>query len=297
VIGGLKGGTTLLECLNEQYNSLSYQEKANVWRRWAKLGRRCGEPPADFSWNVEVSGARIVLPVRQHMFWLDWDLALSFLGHDIEVKMTYDTLLSLGGASGAWYDIGACHGLHSLFLLSRGCQVLSIEPNKGATSYLQLVAKANGLSCDVLPSAVGSTRDEARMIYPTYDPWLGSVCPETISRLRGEVARHGPLGELTVPVTTIDDVASAREPPRVMKLDIEGSEIEALKGARQVLRYSRPYLILESNTVRRRGELHALLNAFDYVVGPAPLLCSGWTPLSLKEFEGCRASNFAAVPC
>ena len=44
--------------------------------------------PSSSSWRVEFCGKRIVLPLTRDRAWLDWDLAVSVLGHDLEVKQT-----------------------------------------------------------------------------------------------------------------------------------------------------------------------------------------------------------------
>jgi Methyltransferase FkbM domain len=54
-----------------------------------------------------------------------------------------------------------------------------------------------------------------------------------------------------VPVTTIDNFASRFSVPRIdlMKIDIEGNELHALRGAQKVIECDHPAIIMELNPV------------------------------------------------
>jgi len=55
------------------------------------------------------------------------------------------------------------------------------------------------------------------------------------------------FGEITVPVTTIDETIAERNPKEkvtFIKMDIEGSELEALKGAKEVIQRDKPKLAI-----------------------------------------------------
>jgi len=54
-------------------------------------------------------------------------------------------------------------------------------------------------------------------------------------------------GEITVPVTTIDEMLAERnhqEKITLIKMDIEGSELEALRGAKETIRHDKPKLAI-----------------------------------------------------
>jgi FkbM family methyltransferase len=61
----------------------------------------------------------------------------------------------------------------------------------------------------------------------------------TTGRTNGSISE---AGELVIPVRKIDSIVS--EPPTLIKMDIEGSESEALKGAAKLLRTVRPRLAI-----------------------------------------------------
>jgi hypothetical protein len=70
-----------------------------------------------------------------------------------------------------------------------------------------------------------------------------------------------PEGE-PVPVVTIDglDLRACQ----FMKLDVEGMETEALRGAAKTIRRCRPFLYVENDRRARSAELISLLQSYSY---------------------------------
>jgi hypothetical protein len=110
-------------CLNALYLRFTPGQRSQFHGHFAQLFRgRCRvEIHAGF-WTVEFGGKRIVLPLRVEHFWLDWDTALSIIGHDIEIKETYGALLDRAGArmsSSTWARITArtpCCSLRTVWM-------------------------------------------------------------------------------------------------------------------------------------------------------------------------------------
>ena len=69
--------------------------------------------------------------------------------------------------------------------------------------------------------------------------------------------KEGQVEVIEVPVTTVDAAVAALEPARMdwIKMDIEGSEPEAIEGALETLKRFRPDLLVESHCVK--GESNA----------------------------------------
>lgn len=91
---------------------------------------------------------------------------------------------------------------------------------------------------------------------------------------------------LEVRATTLDEELADGGPVRLIKMDIEGAELAALRGARQVLRDQRPLIVFEHTLAAARNgvssfELADLLHGADYRL----FALDGRGPLDGREFE------------
>jgi FkbM family methyltransferase len=134
-------------------------------------------------------------------------------------------------------DVGANVGVYVLQFAhwSRpDGRVVAFEPNPGARAVLESHVRMNGLEprVRIVPAAVGETAGE-EILYAAGN--------EGMSRL-GEPnkALVGKVNEIKVPVVTLDQYCSAHAlEPDWLFLDIEGFEIAALSGAREVIKRRR----------------------------------------------------------
>ena len=77
---------------------------------------------------------------------------------------------------------------------------------------------------------------------------LGSFKHETKYNLNGAASRVNPGGEVTAQITTIDNYVFEKNLPRVdfIKLDVEGAELDTLRGARKTIARWKPILALSA---------------------------------------------------
>jgi FkbM family methyltransferase len=155
------------------------------------------------------------------------------------------------------YDVGAFHGILTLFFASRCAQVISYEPNEANHGRLVENIGLNKLTnVTVRKLGVGAKPGSGTL---RYDPAMaggGTLNPDAAAAVSQPVE-----------ITTLDqDIASHGLPaPDLIKIDIEGWELEALRGARETLAASRPALFLEMHgeTMREKrgkaGEIVAFL--------------------------------------
>jgi FkbM family methyltransferase len=162
------------------------------------------------------------------------------------------------------YDVGAFHGLLTLFFASRAKAVVCFEPNSRNHERLMENLRLNGIkNVEVRKAGVGSQRETRRMVGSPLMPGGASVEGKTVE----ELLRAGEGTEVEeISIVTLDEeIPQAGLPaPDFIKIDIEGWEIEALRGARNTLELYRPALFLEMHgeTIREKKRKVAEIVAF-----------------------------------
>ncbi|MBL8672511.1 MAG: FkbM family methyltransferase [Alphaproteobacteria bacterium] len=135
-------------------------------------------------------------------------------------------------------DVGANHGAYALPMLARvgaAGRVLAIEPNAAVAARLRRSAAAWPASCFALAEVAVSDA-----------PGRGTLVVESASEA-GRLGRDLLPGAAGVPVRTLDDLAQEHlsAPIDLLKIDVEGHELAAMRGARQLLRESAPVVLFE----------------------------------------------------
>ncbi len=147
-------------------------------------------------------------------------------------------------------DIGAHIGLFTV-LLSRlvgpAGRVLSFEPTPYTCAVLRETIRLNSCqsNLEVYQRAV-SRRTGRATFFDTGD---------VLSNANSLVRTHRSRGEIAVDSITIDELVPRTEAVRLMKIDVEGAELDVLRGARQTFANSRPavYLELHPRQIRATG--------------------------------------------
>lgn len=171
------------------------------------------------------------------------------------------------------YDVGAFQGLLTLFFASKASQVICYEPNKNNRKRLEENLALNQVkNARVRPVGAGAARETLQMAYNPLMPGGASV-EQTIS---GELKQSSGVVVEQIPITTLDiDIAEEKlSKPDFIKIDIEGWEIEALRGARATLLEHRPALFLEMHgeTMNEKRRKVAEIVAFLLEVGYSNIL-------------------------
>lgn len=156
---------------------------------------------------------------------------------------------------GVVLDLGAHIGTFSLTAAARGCRAYAVEASPRNVELLRESAGQNGWAdrLHVVHAAIGDRKGE--LSFHVAGPW-------------GHVGTVWRPGSATVAAETVDDLMTQFGCNRVdfVKLDVEGSEVAALAGARRLLgRPDAPPIRYKSNaeTLEFFGQTPASLrNAF-----------------------------------
>ena len=156
---------------------------------------------------------------------------------DDEVRLA----LALLPADGVFVDVGAYFGWYSLVAAHERprARVLAFEPVAASFARLEENRRANAVAnVAAFRLALGDAESTARMALP----------PAANGGSAHLSAEGESVGE-RVRVTTLDRVVEDERLPRVdvVKIDVEGAEVEVLRGARRTLERFRPLLLVELN--------------------------------------------------
>lgn len=154
-----------------------------------------------------------------------------------------DWLATLNLPPGSVVDVGAFIGNHTLyFACLMGRRVFAFEPNAVAFESLQRSIALNDIAERVTASMRAVAAEQARAILST----------EAETNLGGTRVVFDDTGE--VEVDRLDDLLPQDEPVALIKVDVEGLELDVLRGASGTMRRCRPMLAIECMT-------HAALRA------------------------------------
>lgn len=156
-------------------------------------------------------------------------------------------------------DVGANIGLSALEFARAAGQsgkVIAFEPHPDTAARLTGNLRDNGLTnVEIVQSAVGAAPGVVTF-HESAQPTLSSasVVPPDFVR------------SFEVPVTTVDLawIAAGRPPVSAFKIDVEGGELDVLRGATELLAQQRPAILLEAWGPAQLDPIDALLARVGY---------------------------------
>jgi FkbM family methyltransferase len=134
----------------------------------------------------------------------------------------------LGFTPSVVFDVGVGPGTPELYEGFPDARLVLVEPLEEWRPHFEWVGRQR--RTDTVIAAAGSAPGEAEILVHRA-PWCSSI----LGGLRGEGAEGT---RRSVPVVRLDDIAAERElvGPFVVKVDVEGAELDVLSGALEVLR-------------------------------------------------------------
>lgn len=163
-----------------------------------------------------------------------------------------DWAWSVVGKQGRLFiDIGSHVGSWALPFAAAGMNVVAFEPNSAIFNCLSTAVDLNALSnLRVINCAVSDKHATARLTAPGIDGGMGSIVRDFGSASINEL----------VAVETIDGYRHLQ--PSVIKVDVEGAEVDVLRGARETIDRCKPTIFFECWEDERGQRIEEL---FDYV--------------------------------
>jgi FkbM family methyltransferase len=183
-------------------------------------------------------GTTVFFPKNSMIFQLACDQGI----YELALTRSVNNMIRAGTT---YFDVGANIGLLSVPALATrpDCRVVSIEASPTTLQYLRRTHAASEYKARWTIVGEGVADICGKATFYESIPERGAM-----DGFR-DTDRSGERRPVSVPVTTIDTIWGKLGYPEtsVIKLDIEGGEMAALKGGEQCLRANRPLVFLEWN--------------------------------------------------
>ena len=145
------------------------------------------------------------------------------------------------------YDVGGDQGIYTLFFASRvgdKGRVITFEPNPESHRRIVANVELNQFgNVDVRHLGLGAERGKLTFVFPEGEPARGSAD----ARIQAQLLQEKNPQTIEIEVNSLDSevAAAALPPPDLVKIDVEGLEMDVLLGMKETLRLRRPKLFIE----------------------------------------------------
>jgi FkbM family methyltransferase len=138
------------------------------------------------------------------------------------------------------YDLGSNVGYYALRAASLANAVYAFEPASATFEVLERNIARNGFA-NVRPFRLAVVDQDEELMINLYET---SGNNSVVDRRLEHLSR---VGRESVRGVALDHLIASEglKPPSLIKLDVEGSELAALRGAREIIRHARPVIFIE----------------------------------------------------
>jgi FkbM family methyltransferase len=162
-----------------------------------------------------------------------------------------------------FYDLGANIGLFSLLaarIVGGEGRVISFEPDPRSAARLRRNVEHNGFSQVIIV--------EAGVWSQTGFVGFAAADPSSPDRGTGKIVEDSGAPDTRIPCIALDDFIKTAPPPDGVKCDVEGAEVEALRGARNLIQEFRPWILCEIHSEANGVAFCDFLGGFGYRFEP-----------------------------
>jgi hypothetical protein len=129
------------------------------------------------------------------------------------------------------------------------------------------------------------------LFFPERETWLGTTVSNIADNLGAE------LRVVSVPLKALDTYNDSITDPVLIKIDVEGAEVPALRSGMELIRRHRPLIIFEANDAAAKIAMAEFMNEVGYRIHSLPFDPARPQPeLTQTEFLRDPQTNFVGKP-
>lgn len=208
--------------------------------------------------------AGIAFPIAGY-FLKNFNMVLGRSLHEAETLKWFERV-ALANDAHVFWDIGANVGLYGFTFISSSDRRSTVlyEPDPDNLAALRKTVTLNTLDSrvEIRPCAVGAMSGTAAFKRDEITGATGALASAENESVFVERHFNESPETLDVPVTTLNEEAAIRASPDIIKIDVEGYELDVLSGARDLLNASLPIILFE--TSRDSEAIKELLSGLGY---------------------------------
>jgi FkbM family methyltransferase len=174
-------------------------------------------------------------------------------------------------------DVGAHSGLYTAELLRLCQRVIAIEALPELARNIEHIYS----SARTINAAASFEEGDATLYIPVDRPGLSTISSENPVAIDN-------CNKVHVRTVTLDNIADG--PVGFIKIDVEGNELNVLRGARAVLQRDKPVLLIEAEE-RHRQDAVASLHEFLAPLGYSGMMLENGRLRPLEMFDASRDQN------
>jgi FkbM family methyltransferase len=161
-----------------------------------------------------------------------------------------------------FYDIGGNIGHFSCFIGKNVEKTVAFEPLEPNAELLKTNTQINNVDASIEIVAVSDKNGKSKLKIPITD----EAGAEQATILETHPLNHNFISEREVNMVALDDYVTDKQLPEpdLVKIDIEGAGVNALKGMGTILSEIKPHIFIEPHENDKR--IKTLLREYDYTI-------------------------------